>query len=144
TCNAFWNGSTVNFYREGGGCANTGEIAAVFDHEWGHGMDNNDGVPSVSRPGEGIADVYAQLRLNTSCIGRGFRPGSNCTGFGDPCLDCTGVRETDWEKRLSGLPHTVAWILSPPAGPGGGCGSPGVPGGTPCGGSTHCEGQVVG
>jgi len=34
TCNAFWNGSTVNFYRYGGGCRNTGEIAAIFDHEW--------------------------------------------------------------------------------------------------------------
>ncbi|MCP4247880.1 MAG: hypothetical protein GY778_12600, partial [bacterium] len=41
TCNAFWNGSTVNFYRSGGGCANTGELAAVFLHEWGHGMDTN-------------------------------------------------------------------------------------------------------
>ena len=30
TCNAFWNGSTVNFYKSGGGCRNTGEIAAVF------------------------------------------------------------------------------------------------------------------
>ncbi len=37
SCNAYWNGSTVNFYREGSGCGNTGEIAAVFDHEWGHG-----------------------------------------------------------------------------------------------------------
>ncbi|HSE39930.1 MAG TPA: endopeptidase, partial [Acidobacteriota bacterium] len=39
TCNGFWNGSTVNFYRSGGGCRNTGELAGVFDHEWGHGMD---------------------------------------------------------------------------------------------------------
>src|SRR6185503_18044317 len=23
-CNAFWNGSTLNFFRQGGGCANTG------------------------------------------------------------------------------------------------------------------------
>ena len=43
TCNAFWNGSSVNFYRSGGGCSNTGEIAAVFLHEWGHGMDTNTG-----------------------------------------------------------------------------------------------------
>src|SRR4030095_7753491 len=41
TCNAFWNGSTVNFFRSGGGCANTGEIAAVFLHDGGHGMDTN-------------------------------------------------------------------------------------------------------
>jgi hypothetical protein len=33
SCNAYWNGS-VNFYRRGGGCGNTGEIAAIFDHEW--------------------------------------------------------------------------------------------------------------
>src|SRR5687768_3745455 len=41
SCNAFWDGQTVNFYRSGGTCANTGEIAAVFDHEWGHGLDDN-------------------------------------------------------------------------------------------------------
>ncbi|MCB1036314.1 MAG: hypothetical protein KDD47_20990, partial [Acidobacteria bacterium] len=34
-CNANWGG-TVNFYTSGGGCANTGELAGVFDHEWGH------------------------------------------------------------------------------------------------------------
>ena len=38
TCNAYWNGS-VNFYRDGGGCRNTGEIQAVITHEWGHGLD---------------------------------------------------------------------------------------------------------
>ncbi len=123
TCNAFWSGS-VNFYRSGGGCANTGEIAAVFDHEWGHGMDDNDANPSIAGPsGEGIADLYAALRLNTSCIGRGFRA-TNCSGFGDPCLDCTGVRDIDYEKRLSGLPHTYTWANAN------------------CGGSTHCVGAV--
>src|SRR5690606_28756276 len=134
---------TVNFYRSGGGCANTGEIAAVFDHEWGHGMDANDATPGVSRPGEGIADLYAIYRLNDSSVGRNFRPGVNCDGFGDLCLDCTGVRETDWAKHASGEPHDVAWILSPTSGPGGGCGAPGIPGSTPCGGGTHCEGHVV-
>ena len=32
----------MNFFRSGAGCGNTGEIAAVFDHEWGHGLDDND------------------------------------------------------------------------------------------------------
>ncbi|MGH9382510.1 MAG: BACON domain-containing protein, partial [Thermoanaerobaculia bacterium] len=146
-CNAFWSNTnfTVNFYREGASptppfeCRNTGEIAAVFDHEWGHGMDRRTGVMAISRPGEGIADVYAQNRLNTSCIGRGFwlantSPTSpNCAGYGDPCLECDGVREVDYAKRQSGLPHTVAWIdANCPAGTG-----------TPCGGATHCEGSVV-
>ena len=49
TCNAFWNGSSVNFYRSGGGCSNTGEIAAVFLHEWGHGLDTNTGGAASAR-----------------------------------------------------------------------------------------------
>jgi hypothetical protein len=34
SCNAFWNGQTVNFYRSNNVCGNSGEIAGVFDHEW--------------------------------------------------------------------------------------------------------------
>ncbi len=130
TCNAFWNGVTVNFYRSGGGCANTGELAGVIDHEWGHGMDDNDAVPSISNPGEGIADVYAALRLNTSCIGRGFRV-SQCSGYGDPCINCTGIRDIDWALRVSGQPHDLGWINA-------NCGG----GPAPCGGIVHCEGAV--
>ncbi|WP_338866363.1 hypothetical protein [Myxococcus stipitatus] len=86
TCNAFWNGSTVNFYRAGGGCRNTGEIGAVFDHEWGHGMDDNDTAGTLSNSSEGYADIASMYRLPinpaatpllagrspASCIGYGF------------------------------------------------------------------------
>jgi hypothetical protein len=33
TCNAFWV-NAINFYRAGGGCGNTGELAGVIVHEW--------------------------------------------------------------------------------------------------------------
>ena len=124
TCNAFWNGATVNFYRSGGGCFNTGEIAGVFDHEWGHGMDANDVNGGIASPsGEGIADIYAALRLNDSCIGRNFRS-TVCTGNGDPCLTCTGVRDIDYLKRQSGNPHDYSWSNAN------------------CAGSVHCVGGV--
>jgi trimeric autotransporter adhesin len=126
TCNAFWStaAGTVNFYRSGGGCSNTGEIAGVFDHEWGHGLDANDSVAGISSPsGEGVADIYAALRLNDSCIGRNFRT-TVCTGFGDPCLTCTGVRDIDYLKRQSGQPHTFTWATAN------------------CAGSVHCLGAV--
>lgn len=123
-CNAFWSGSTVNFYRSGGGCANTGEIAGVFDHEWGHGMDDNDAVPTISNPGEGIADTYAALRLSQSCIGRGFFQSGQCSGYGDPCLSCTGIRDIDWANHASGLPHDVDWAQAN------------------CGGIPHCLGHL--
>jgi hypothetical protein len=91
SCNAYWNGRNIYFYRSGNGCGNTGELAGVVDHEWGHGMDAMDVASGISKPsGEGIADVYAALRLNDSCIGRGFYQ-KLCGGNGNACLSCTGT-----------------------------------------------------
>ena len=122
-CNAGWNG-TVNFFTSGGGCSNTGEIAAVVAHEWGHGMDDNDVEGTVASPsGEGIADVYAALRLNNSCIGTNFRP-STCGNFGAGCTSCTGVREIDWAQTTRNAPLDLTWAN-------------GV-----CGSVVHCRGLV--
>ncbi len=130
-CQASWNGIAVNFFCSAPGCANTGELAGVIDHEFGHGLDDNDANPTVSNPGEGIADLYAYLRLDESCIGRGFRLGVNCGGFGDPCTSCDGVRDIDYTQRASATPHDITWIDA-------NCGT----GSAPCGGGVHCEGAV--
>jgi hypothetical protein len=109
TCNAFWNGSTVNFYRSGGGCSNTGEIAAVFLHEWGHGMDTNSGgAASDAGTGEAVGDTFAFLETKDPCIGQNFKPGVNCAN----CSACTGVRDVaDFATGGSAViakPSTVA------------------------------------
>ena len=109
TCNAFWNGSTVNFYRSGGGCSNTGEIAAVFLHEWGHGMDTKSGgAASDKGTGEAVGDTFAFLETKNSCIGPNFRPGVLCTN----CTNCTGVRDVQDFSTLGtktiARPNTVA------------------------------------
>jgi trimeric autotransporter adhesin len=89
-CNATWNGTAVNFYRSGGGCSNTGEIAAVFLHEWGHGIDTNTGgAASENASGEAVGDTFAFLETRDSCIGPNFRPGIPCHN----CTSCTGVRD---------------------------------------------------
>ena len=108
---------TVNFYRSGGGCRNTGEIGAVFDHEWGHGMDNYDANGTLSNSSEGYADIAAIYRLQTSCVGHGFFQTANkgCgqtadgTGYNaneaqigrrpGATRDCSGVRDSDWAKH---------------------------------------------
>jgi trimeric autotransporter adhesin len=148
TCNAFWNGSTVNFYRSGGGCRNTGEIAAVFDHEWGHGMDDNDTGGGLSNSSEGYADIAAILRLQASCVGHGFSfattPPGVCgltidgtgnnrnetqNGTATHCnTDCSGVRDADWAKHIPNTPDTPTGFVCTSCNTGGG----------PCGRQVHC------
>ena len=163
-CNAFFSPAdttapttgSINFYRQGNlgsnFCRNTGEIPAVFDHEWGHGLDTFDNSKGVSLPGEFYADAASIVRLNASCIARGFfsdnTTGGNCPGNGDVCTDCSGVREVDWMKRLSQMPHDLAWVLDQNPTVPGNCGARVVPptpfNAGPCGFNTHCEGTIIG
>jgi len=137
TCNAYWNGSTVNFYRSGGGCANTGEVEGVSLHEYGHGLDSNDGNGSApdNGTGETYGDWTAALATHTSCVGAGFRA-TNCGGYGDTCTSCTGVRDIDWAKRASATAHTVANFTQArcPTSPVGYVG--------PCNREGHCESYI--
>jgi subtilisin-like proprotein convertase family protein len=148
SCNAFYtsgNPGTINFYRELGGCRNTGEIAAVFDHEWGHGMDDHDANGGLSISSEGYADIASMMRLWASCVGYGFFKtiNSGCgqtadgTGFNQDeaqqgsavCdLDCSGVRDADYTKIANGTPLTAQFVCASCANVGGG----------PCGRQVHC------
>ena len=130
TCNAFWDG-TVNFYRSGGGCRNTGEIAGVVAHEYGHGLDQNDGG-GYDNPSEAYGDVVAILQDRASCVGRGFFQSRTCSGYGDTCLTCTGIRDMDWDARVRHTPATPANFTASSCGGGGG----------PCGREVHCESYV--
>jgi hypothetical protein len=146
TCNAFWNGTSVNFYKSGGGCRNTGEIGAVFDHEWGHGIDDFDANGTLSSSSEGYADIAAIYRLQTSCVGYGFfhTLDDGCgmtpdgTGFnvneaqtGSPwCASrCSGVRDADWQAQVPNLPQTPQNFTCSRCSSGSG----------PCGKQVHCS-----
>ncbi len=131
TCNASWGGQ-LNMYKAGNGCGNTAELHGVLVHEWGHGFDQNDGG-GYDNTSEGYADVVAAYDARLSCIGRGFdEGGGNCSGYGDTCLNCTGVRDIDWNARTFKRPATPQDFLTNQCGGGGG----------PCGKETHCEGYV--
>ncbi len=145
-CNAFWNGSSINFFRSGGGCRNTGELAGVFDHEWGHGLDDNDAAGTLSNSSEAYADIAAIYRLQTSCVGHGFFDASssgscgltvdgtgrnaneNQVGGTHCALDCSGVRDADWDKHANHQPDTALGFV---------CGQCAT-GPGPCGRQVHC------
>lgn len=151
TCNAFWNGSSINFYRSGGGCRNTGEIGAVFDHEWGHGMDDFDANGSLSNSSEAYADIAAIYRLETSCVGYGFfhttdrgcGPTPDGTGFnqnesqvtGQPWCNtrCSGVRDADFAAHANNTPATPQNFVCPLCSASSG----------PCGRQVHCAASPV-
>lgn len=66
TCNAYWDGSSINFFQEGGGCPNTGRVAGVVYHEYGHGINDRQYRQAGAEWGmtngamhEGLADVTA-------------------------------------------------------------------------------------
>jgi hypothetical protein len=145
SCNAFWNGATVNFYASGGGCRNTGEIAAVVDHEWGHGLDDNDANGILSNSSEGYADIAAIYRTQDSCVGhgffetkdwgcgtsadgRGFNINEDQVGGSHCATDCSGVRDADFAKHADGVADTPFNHVCVRCNGGTG----------PCGRQTHC------
>ena len=127
TCNATWGGQ-LNMYRAGNGCRNTGETAGVLNHEFGHGFDQNDGG-GYDNPSEAYADVIAILSDRASCVGRGFFEADTCSGYGDTCLSCSGIRDMDWDARTRHTPATPQNFTDDLCGGGGG----------PCGREVHCE-----
>ncbi len=91
TCNAFWSGGSLNFFKSGGACSNTGELVGTLLHEWGHGMDTNSGgEASEMGSGEAVGDIFAFLETKDACISKNFFPGQSCHNCD---ASCTGVRD---------------------------------------------------
>jgi len=77
SCNAFWNGSSINFFRAGGGCPNTA-YSDVILHEYGHGIDSSKGGILDGGYSEGFGDSMAILGTRQSCVGRDFFGAGTC------------------------------------------------------------------
>jgi hypothetical protein len=108
TCNAYWDGFGMNFFREGGGCVNTANIADVIYHEYGHGVTDWQYRP-FPQPGgdmhEGLSDYLGATITGQPIIGRGF--------FGPG----TWIRSTEnnraWPApECGGEPHCVGEAIA--------------------------------
>jgi trimeric autotransporter adhesin len=123
TCNAYYEPEylypgTFHFFRSGPygrwSCGNTGELASVVAHEWGHWLDDHDSNGGMS--GTAYADIAAVYRTQVSCVGTGFfQDNAQGCGFspdgtgvnvdmgllgGRHCAtQCSGARDADWEKH---------------------------------------------
>ncbi len=76
TCNAYSTGDDIHFFKKGTQCENTGRIADVVYHEFGHSLHAHsiiDGVGAFDGAlSEGMSDVLAALITRDHGMGRGF------------------------------------------------------------------------
>ena len=155
-CNAFWNGTSLNFFKAGSTgtviCANTGEIRDVMQHEWGHGLDSNDGRPpgyafalglGDLATGEGVGDHIAIFVDHDSCIGQSFFNRLSGPFLVDPdtfeIAPCDGVRNVDELRNTRGnltIPNLLQKCPTPSTG------NPLYFG--PMLREGHCEGEIYG
>lgn len=83
TCNAYYDGSSINMYSSGGGCPNTA-FRSVIQHEEGHWANNvyNGFVSGAFH--EGVADAWSAYIANDPCLGPDFLgPGAGCLRDGE-------------------------------------------------------------
>ena len=77
SCNAFYDGSSVNFYTAGGGCNATSLVSDVCYHEYGHGI-NDKFYQSIGfnfqngAMNEGYADIWSLGITGSPILGIGF------------------------------------------------------------------------
>lgn len=76
-CNAFYNGTSINFYTTANGCNALSYVGDVVSHEFGHGITNvfwqSQGKSfSNGAMGEAYGDVWAMSLLKNPYIGKGF------------------------------------------------------------------------
>ncbi len=75
-CNAFFDGTAINFFQASDKCQNTGLVADVVFHEYGHAMHSLEIIKGVGKfdgaMSEGASDFLAAIINNDSGMGRGF------------------------------------------------------------------------
>ncbi len=83
-CNAYYNGTSINFYTSGGGCNNTA-FGDVVHHEYGHHLVASGGSGQGAY-GEGMSDIMGVIVTGRSELGIGF---NSCTnGIRNADNDC--------------------------------------------------------
>ena len=76
TCNAFYDGFSINFYAPGGGCLSYATVGDVVYHEYAHGINDNfyqdqGGSFQNGAMGEGYADVWGLAITENPILGVG-------------------------------------------------------------------------
>ncbi len=109
TCNAFSTGDDIHFFKRGSGCENTGRLADVVYHEFGHSLHAHSIIQGVGAfdgsLSEGLADTLAQAITGDSGMGRGFFMNDN------PLRELDPTNKKRWPDDADGEPHDEGEII---------------------------------
>jgi len=117
TCNAYSTGDDIHFYKAlqsqiagGQSCQNTGRLADVVYHEFGHSLHANSIVDGVGMfdgaLSEGMSDMLAAFITKDHGMGRGFF-------FGDaPLRDLDPETDKRWPEDTTGEVHDDGEIIA--------------------------------
>src|SRR5690606_13469569 len=76
TCNAVYDGTSINFYQQSQQCENTGRLPDVVYHEFGHGFHHHAVILGSGEfegaLSEGVSDYLAATITGDPAMGRGF------------------------------------------------------------------------
>ena len=108
TCNAFYDGASINFYPAGGGCNNTA-FSVVVHHEFGHHIVNRAGSGQGAY-GEGFSDAVGVCITDTSELALGFNT-SSCTSGIRNANNTVQYSATNCSSAGSAI-HTCGTLIS--------------------------------
>lgn len=89
TCNAYYNGNSINFFAPNSSCRGFSEIADIIYHEYGHGISRtfyqSQGAGGMANGAlnEGCSDIWAMSILPDGIVGEGAfnNPSSNIRSY---------------------------------------------------------------
>ncbi|MCA9552248.1 MAG: DUF4215 domain-containing protein [Myxococcales bacterium] len=110
TCNAYSDGTTINFFRASRQCENTGRLTDVVHHEFGHSFHAHAIIRGAgafdSALSEGASDYLAATMTDDNGMGRGFF-------YSDaPLRDVDEARDRVWPDDSNNEPHEVGLIFA--------------------------------
>lgn len=108
TCNAYSTGDAVHLFRGGGGCENSGRLADVVFHEFGHSLHNHSVIDGMGKfenhLSEGLADYFAADLTGDPHVGRGFYLDGGALRDIDPLgTERVYPLDVDFDPHVSGL-----------------------------------------
>ncbi|MFT3768934.1 MAG: hypothetical protein QM820_26130 [Minicystis sp.] len=105
-CNAFWDGTSLNFYRQNMACNNSARVADVVYHEFGHGFHQNAVIPGAGALdpalGEAAGDTMSASYTHDPDLAPGFYID------GGALRHLTDLRR--WPEDINGDPHETGII----------------------------------